>query len=175
MASNPAQKPQNAGRSGRGGHSADEGSHGGGRGNHEGGRTAGRGHLPPQRDQAEHRYSSGGGARNAVGRREMPKMLKPPVVDLGGEGAGLAANECVVCCREISIYAVGPCNHTVCFVCSTRLRVLCKTKECPVCRATVDDVFFIKENKPYAELKQEEFNLKVRRFDNVHFGSICLL
>lgn len=45
--------------------------------------------------------------------------------------------ECVLCCREIEIYAVGACDHPVCYECSTRMRVLCETNECPICRSDV--------------------------------------
>ena len=44
-------------------------------------------------------------------------------------------DECVLCCREISIYAVGVCDHPVCYICSARMRVLCETSECPICRS----------------------------------------
>lgn len=44
-------------------------------------------------------------------------------------------DECVLCCREISIYAVGACDHPVCYICSARMRVLCETNECPICRS----------------------------------------
>lgn len=44
-------------------------------------------------------------------------------------------DECVLCCREINIYAVGTCDHLVCYECSARMRVLCETNECPICRS----------------------------------------
>lgn len=44
-------------------------------------------------------------------------------------------DECVLCCREITIYAVGICDHPVCYICSARMRVLCETNECPICRS----------------------------------------
>ncbi|OQR78958.1 hypothetical protein BIW11_02635 [Tropilaelaps mercedesae] len=49
-----------------------------------------------------------------------PRTMDPPLVETGGEKSIPTGNECVVCCREISVYAVGPCDHTVCYICSTR-------------------------------------------------------
>lgn len=41
---------------------------------------------------------------------------------------------CVVCFRECKYFSVGECDHPVCFECSTRMRVLCRQNECPICR-----------------------------------------
>ena len=41
---------------------------------------------------------------------------------------------CVVCFKEITIRSIMDCEHTICFECSTRLRVLCDKLECPICR-----------------------------------------
>ncbi len=54
---------------------------------------------------------------------------------------------CVVCCLQMgttnkkSIYAIGSCDHLVCYECSTRMRVLCKQNECPICRQEITQVF----------------------------------
>lgn len=56
------------------------------------------------------------------------------------ESEASAAPECVVCCKQIEIYAVGSCNHPVCYECIVRMRVLCDQKECPICRKTLDEV-----------------------------------
>lgn len=52
---------------------------------------------------------------------------------------------CVVCFRECKYFSVGECDHPVCFECSTRMRVLCRQNECPICRqeaAKVKEFFF---------------------------------
>ncbi|XP_054168133.1 E3 ubiquitin-protein ligase ZNF598-like [Oppia nitens] len=55
---------------------------------------------------------------------------------------------CVVCCQHTAntnkklIYAIGKCDHRVCYECSTRMRVLCKQNECPICRQMLDQVVF---------------------------------
>lgn len=46
----------------------------------------------------------------------------------------MAENNCVVCFKNVRIYSVGECDHPVCYECSTRMRVLCRQNECPICR-----------------------------------------
>ena len=56
---------------------------------------------------------------------------------------------CVVCRQQVpnlrkkSIFAVGPCEHVICYECSTRMRVLCKQNECPICRQQMPKVIII--------------------------------
>ena len=48
---------------------------------------------------------------------------------------------CPVCIDDkVKYWAIGQCQHPVCFVCSTRMRVLCGKKECPTCRDTIEEV-----------------------------------
>ena len=48
---------------------------------------------------------------------------------------------CPVCIDEdVKYWAIGQCQHPVCYVCSTRMRVLCGKKECPTCRETMEEV-----------------------------------
>ena len=49
---------------------------------------------------------------------------------------------CVVCCEEVQFYALGVCDHWVCFKCCVRMRVLGKENYCPVCRADLHQVGF---------------------------------
>ncbi|KAI4455961.1 zinc finger protein [Holotrichia oblita] len=49
-------------------------------------------------------------------------------------------NACVVCFKNVDIYSVGVCDHPVCYECSTRMRVLCKQNECPICRQDMPKV-----------------------------------
>lgn len=49
-------------------------------------------------------------------------------------------NTCVVCFKNVDIYSIGICDHPVCFECSTRMRVLCKQNECPMCRQDMPKV-----------------------------------
>lgn len=61
---------------------------------------------------------------------------------------------CVLCCRNISIYAVGICDHHVCYECSTRMRVLCKQNECPICRSDLPKVVFSQKKKTFNKLSE---------------------
>lgn len=47
---------------------------------------------------------------------------------------------CVLCCQEVEVFAVGKCDHPVCYRCSTKMRVLCDQKYCAVCREELDKV-----------------------------------
>ncbi|XP_069840147.1 E3 ubiquitin-protein ligase ZNF598 [Dendropsophus ebraccatus] len=52
---------------------------------------------------------------------------------------------CVLCCQELEVFAIGKCDHPVCFRCSTKMRVLCEQKYCAVCREELDKVVFVKK------------------------------
>lgn len=49
-------------------------------------------------------------------------------------------NTCVVCFKVVDIFSIGECDHPVCYECSTRMRVLCKQNECPICRTDMSKV-----------------------------------
>lgn len=53
---------------------------------------------------------------------------------------------CVVCCEDIEFFAIGACNHPVCFKCCVRMRVLGKETYCPVCRADLQEVRVVRRN-----------------------------
>lgn len=59
---------------------------------------------------------------------------------------------CVLCCREIRIFATGKCDHCVCHECSTRMRVLCEQRECPICRRDMPMVLFTKFRQVFTTL-----------------------
>ncbi|XP_058830095.1 E3 ubiquitin-protein ligase ZNF598 [Topomyia yanbarensis] len=59
---------------------------------------------------------------------------------------------CVVCFKPIHYYAIGECDHLCCFECSTRIRVLCRQNDCPICRRDLAKVIFSKTLAPYKEL-----------------------
>lgn len=52
----------------------------------------------------------------------------------------ISENTCVVCFKSVVIYSVGECDHPVCYECSTRMRVLCRQNECPICRQDMPKV-----------------------------------
>ncbi|CAG2063694.1 unnamed protein product [Timema podura] len=61
-------------------------------------------------------------------------------------------NTCVVCFKDVTIYSIGDCDHPVCYDCSTRMRVLCRQNECPICRQDLPKVIFTKEVRPFRDL-----------------------
>ncbi|CAG9860455.1 unnamed protein product [Phyllotreta striolata] len=74
-------------------------------------------------------------------------------------------NICIVCFKNVEIYSIGSCDHAVCFECSTRMRVLCKQNECPICRKLLEKIIFTKSIEPFAVLfpKFERTNLVDRK------------
>ncbi|CAG9827142.1 unnamed protein product [Diabrotica balteata] len=80
--------------------------------------------------------------------------------------SGETENLCVVCFKNVDVYSIGSCDHAVCFECSTRMRVLCKQNECPICRQLMPKVVFTKTVEPFSSLlsKFERSNLQDRRF-----------
>ncbi|KAG9509523.1 E3 ubiquitin-protein ligase [Fragariocoptes setiger] len=67
-------------------------------------------------------------------------------------------DNCIICDQSLpgeereKIYAIGKCNHVICYVCSARLRVICDQFECPVCRVKLDNVI-------YSAVKKRSFDL----------------
>ncbi|CAG0913962.1 unnamed protein product [Notodromas monacha] len=67
---------------------------------------------------------------------------------------------CVLCCREAKFFSIGPCDHPVCLECSTRMRVLCEKKVCPICRKVLKKVVFTKKLQSFdKEFKNKKFEL----------------
>ncbi|KAM6904434.1 E3 ubiquitin-protein ligase ZNF598 isoform 1-T1 [Xenentodon cancila] len=64
---------------------------------------------------------------------------------------------CVLCCQDIDIFALGKCDHPVCYRCSTKMRVLCDQKYCAVCREELDKVVFVKKLETFQSLPLHQF------------------
>lgn len=64
---------------------------------------------------------------------------------------------CVLCCQEVDIFALGKCDHPVCYRCSTKMRVLCDQKYCAVCREELDKVVFVKKLEAFSSLPYQQF------------------
>ncbi|KAI3360070.1 hypothetical protein L3Q82_014387 [Scortum barcoo] len=64
---------------------------------------------------------------------------------------------CVLCCQEVDIFALGKCDHPVCYRCSTKMRVLCEQKYCAVCREELDKVVFVKKVVDFSSLPYQKF------------------
>ncbi|XP_054283909.1 E3 ubiquitin-protein ligase ZNF598-like [Macrosteles quadrilineatus] len=63
-------------------------------------------------------------------------------------------NTCVVCFKNVDIFSVGDCDHPVCYECSTRMRVLCRQNECPICRHDMQRVIFTRSVRPFKQLER---------------------
>ncbi|XP_018416729.1 PREDICTED: zinc finger protein 598 [Nanorana parkeri] len=71
---------------------------------------------------------------------------------------------CVLCCQDLDIYAVGKCDHPICFRCSTKMRVLCEQKYCAVCREELDTVVFVKKVSPFSSINTTQMQCE-KRYD----------
>ena len=49
-------------------------------------------------------------------------------------------NNCALCYNGTKLWAVSSCEHSICLLCSARLRVLCKQRDCPQCREIQEEV-----------------------------------
>ncbi|GLH02957.1 E3 ubiquitin-protein ligase ZNF598 [Gryllus bimaculatus] len=83
-------------------------------------------------------------------------------------------NTCVVCFKNVSIYSIGECDHPVCYECSTRMRVLCRQNECPICRQDMPKVIFTKNVQPFKNIKNNTYLMDKKFkicFDNAEIQS----
>ncbi|KAM4635629.1 E3 ubiquitin-protein ligase ZNF598 isoform 1-T1 [Polymixia lowei] len=69
---------------------------------------------------------------------------------------------CVLCCQDIEIFALGKCDHPVCYRCSTKMRVLCEQKYCAVCREELDKVVFVKKLEAFSAMPYQQFQCEKR-------------
>ena len=65
--------------------------------------------------------------------------------------------QCPLCLNPMRVRSVGACDHPVCLVCSTRMRVLGLKNECALCRTDLQKVFFTQSRAVYSELENEVF------------------
>ncbi|XP_041942881.1 E3 ubiquitin-protein ligase ZNF598 [Alosa sapidissima] len=75
---------------------------------------------------------------------------------------------CVLCCQDIEIFALGKCDHPVCYRCSTKMRVLCEQKYCAVCREELDKVIFVKRLQPFSSLSTDQFQCEKK--NDIYFN-----
>ncbi|XP_071644247.1 E3 ubiquitin-protein ligase ZNF598 [Temnothorax longispinosus] len=88
---------------------------------------------------------------------------------MSGNNDSFNNNTCVVCYKNVDIYSIGMCEHPVCYECSTRMRVLCRQNECPICRQDLPKVVFTREIKSFHSLTGT--NLLDTRYD-IYFNSL---
>ncbi|KAM9745176.1 E3 ubiquitin-protein ligase ZNF598 [Menidia menidia] len=75
---------------------------------------------------------------------------------------------CVLCCQDIDVFALGKCDHPVCYRCSTKMRVLCDQKYCAVCREELDRVVFVKKLEAFQSLPYQQFPCDKKH--DIYFG-----
>ncbi|KAI8647073.1 hypothetical protein BD408DRAFT_409156 [Parasitella parasitica] len=98
----------------------------------------------------------------ASGKKQEKKPLKGfkknPKEDQEQEQEGDSEdNVCFICTRPIDYYAVASCDHRTCHLCTLRLRVLYKTKNCAYCKVEAARVVFTNDSeKPYQDFKRED-------------------
>ncbi|XP_005106381.1 E3 ubiquitin-protein ligase ZNF598 [Aplysia californica] len=63
---------------------------------------------------------------------------------------------CPVCHDPYEVFAIGPCDHPVCYRCSTRMRVLCEQNDCPICRSLMPQVAFVYERSLFKNITLRE-------------------
>ncbi|XP_074649523.1 E3 ubiquitin-protein ligase ZNF598-like [Tubulanus polymorphus] len=68
-----------------------------------------------------------------------------------------AEDICAVCRESILIFAVGQCDHVVCMKCSTRMRALCNQMYCPICRADLPEVWYLREMKLFEKVRAKRY------------------
>lgn len=49
---------------------------------------------------------------------------------------------CCLCAEIIKIWAIGECKHPVCYICSSRMRLLNKQMNCAICKSEMKQVIF---------------------------------
>lgn len=64
---------------------------------------------------------------------------------------------CTVCHEGIELFAVGHCDHPICYKCSTKMRILCDQYYCAICRADMPKVLFVKTLKKFDSFKLDSF------------------
>ncbi|XP_026106206.1 E3 ubiquitin-protein ligase ZNF598 [Carassius auratus] len=131
-----------------------------------------------ERSRAQERASPGLAARTVVYQpsrfrrttaRTLPQHNRPvPPDSMRSSARRDAENSCVLCCQDIELFAVGKCDHPVCYRCSTKMRVLCEQNYCAVCREQLDKVVFIKKLEPFAALNIHQYQFE-KKYD-VYFA-----
>ncbi|XP_074605012.1 uncharacterized protein LOC141858218 [Brevipalpus obovatus] len=88
---------------------------------------------------------------------------------------------CVVCCHTVpgphrkAIFALGPCDHPICYHCSTKMRALCSQNECPICRQDLSEVIFTESlDKKYSDFASKNALIYNRHFKIYFETEDCL-
>ncbi|KAI8349652.1 hypothetical protein EDC96DRAFT_520018 [Choanephora cucurbitarum] len=89
---------------------------------------------------------------------------KKPVVESDDDDA--EGDVCFICTRPIDYYAVAPCDHRTCHLCTLRLRALYGTKNCAYCKVEAKRVVFTQDSeKAYESYKRQDTPYYDRKYD----------
>lgn len=89
-------------------------------------------------------YSRKGNRDNAMERR---RQFTPRKRASESEDDGI----CDLCVQKIKIYAIGYCDHPICYRCSGKMRVLCEQVDCAVCRVNMKKIIYSKSRRTFNE------------------------
>ena len=111
--------------------------------------------MPTESNSNGNKKSGGRGGKSrgksaGENRGEAPAQRK--VVTEAREGEEEEEN-CQVCMNQMSVFGVGRGDHTICFLCSTRMRVLCQKNECAICRQDMPMVIFTTAKLKFEDIK----------------------
>ena len=101
--------------------------------------------MGPKRDNPGSRRGGGRPPRRKI------DVAQTPVPERERLFSECSEDQCSVCWNDIKIFAVGFCNHTVCYQCIARMRVLCAQNECAICRQDMPKVILTHSRCNYAE------------------------
>ncbi|KKA26715.1 hypothetical protein TD95_005315 [Thielaviopsis punctulata] len=88
---------------------------------------------------------------------------------------------CFICANPVQHYAIAPCNHTTCHICSLRVRALYKSKDCMHCRTASEYVIFTDDpDKKYQDytdkdISSSDSNIGIRYANEDIVGDTLLL
>ncbi|KAI8328664.1 hypothetical protein BD560DRAFT_441782 [Blakeslea trispora] len=73
---------------------------------------------------------------------------------------------CFICTRPIDYYALAPCDHRTCHLCTLRLRALYGTKNCAYCKVEAKRVVFtVDSEKLYESYKRQDTPYYDKKYD----------
>lgn len=101
--------------------------------------------MPPKKD-------SGRSKKNGKKRID---PTTTPVAERQRLFSECSESTCSLCWNEISVYAVGVCNHAICHICMTRMRVLCSQKDCAICRQDMPLIVFSRQLLKFEDLANQ--------------------
>ena len=92
---------------------------------------------------SNNKYTSQSKNFNSAQSQRNLQLSKAPGLNSRDVDSSDVSPVCFICAEKVSIWALGPCSHRTCHVCTLRLRALFKSKECTFCKSYLDQVLFV--------------------------------